>query len=96
MCGAGCYKSNWQRLLIDVQLHIQLWSNHCEQPYKGVAEQICHVETVSSLRLAEKVINTRVAIKVGTSYGSVSKLQTLGMYIVILLNGKSLEESIRL
>ena len=54
LCGTGCYKSNWQRLLIHMQLHVQLWSNHCElpRPYKGVAEQICHVETVSSLNEA--------------------------------------------
>ena len=43
------------------------------------------------------MFNTRGrSIKVGTSYGSVSQLQTLGSYIVILLNDKSLEESIRL
>ena len=46
------------------------------------------------MRLADKVFNTRGrSIKVGTSYGSVSQLQTLGSYIVILLNDKSLEES---
>ena len=52
------------------------------------------------MRLADKVFNTRGRpIKVGTSYGSVSQLQTSGTYvyiIVILLNDKSLEESIRL
>ena len=49
------------------------------------------------MRLADKMFNTRgKSIKVGTSYGSVSQLQTLGSYIVILLNDKSLEESIRL
>ena len=50
------------------------------------------------MRLADKVFNTRGrSIKVGTSYGSVSQLRNLGSYIhvVILLNDKSLEESIR-
>ena len=87
MCGVGYYK-NKKKILAEAADRSELYMNNPGQTivcYQLItvrmAEQICHVQTVSSLRLGKVLQVVDLYWLVGTSYGLETVHYQLGMQL---------------